>query len=104
LETYSANSEEEVDERSPEASALRHLRAIKPAILASGDRKAIDSYNTAINKLKRRMRDNQVVALDVSNGKNGGMRLQDMARCSHRKGLAQGKAAYREAQSKSASG
>ncbi len=57
-------TETEADD-SAEGYALERLRAIKPAIQASGDRAAIDSYNAAVREIKqRRKNSNRVLAAD----------------------------------------
>jgi hypothetical protein len=52
LEKYSGDREE-VEDATPESRALQHLQSIRPAIERSGDRHAIDAFNSAVGALKR---------------------------------------------------
>jgi len=58
---------EEAQDQTPETRALKHLRAIKPVIQATGDRKAIDAYNDAVRALKQQTR--TVLAADSRSGR-----------------------------------
>jgi hypothetical protein len=69
LEDYfDNNGEKEEQGQTPESRALQHLRAIKPAIQSSGDRKAIDAYNSAVRSLKAARSARTVLVSDMRRG------------------------------------
>ena len=53
--------EEEGEEETADARALAGLRKLRPAIAASGNRDAMDAYNTTVRKIKERMRNNATI-------------------------------------------
>lgn len=104
---------------SAEGQALLHLRLLRSAIERSADRKAIDTYNSAVKDLKRRIRDRRV----VSDTRTPAQRVEDaellrrfgaevnpdssfgeMARSFHRRDARKGQEAYTEMSRKMGAG